>query len=359
MTKATDQKPVDASQLTGGTITELLHHADARESAPDATKQRIKSQLKAQWRQKNSQRKKRNIWLASGTFASALSVFMLMIFNGQMFSDNQVTNNVMLARVQGDVKTSFSSSRDESLQGNNINNTMDLKTLPVGTMIETLSDGLATLTLHTGGDLRLHHNSQLIVNSHNEFTLSFGTVYFDSGKGDLTIAGSRMADLDKQKPSLSAITIKTLHGNIQDIGTQFQVSSNTSTLQVSVREGLINLHNEQGKKVVNQGFKLTEQSNGSFEEVAISPQDQSWQWVNDAAPSFNLEGKNLHQFLVWISREHGLVLHFNQKHTEKLSKFIILHGDINGLDLEQALNTVFATTELSYRIEHNKLKVIR
>jgi hypothetical protein len=104
---------------------------------------------------------------------------------------------------------------------------------------------------------------------------------------------------------------------------------------------------------------LTKQPNGLFKKIEISPQDPSWKWVNDAAPKFDLEEKNLHQFLVWITREHGLTLHFSQSHTEKLTKFIILHGDIDGLGLQEALNTVFATTELTYSIEQNLLKVVR
>ncbi|MFT5756859.1 MAG: hypothetical protein ACI9LM_001584 [Alteromonadaceae bacterium] len=339
-------------EITSEILPELLRHADVRKNAPEAAKQRIKIQLKAQWRQKNNQRKKRNIWLASGSFATAFSVLMLLIVSGQMFSDNQTAKKVLLARTQGEVKTSLNNSGD-------LSNATDLLILPAGTMIETLNDGLATLILQTGGNLRLHNNSQLIINENNEFTLAFGTVYFDSGQDDLHSSHSKITDSDNISPQLGAITIKTLHGNIQDIGTQFQVSSNKNTLQVSVREGLINLHNQQGTQVVNQGFQLIGQSSGSFEKIAISPQDPTWQWVNEAAPKFSLEGKSLHQFLVWITREHGLTLYFSQKHTEKLSQFIILHGEIEGLTLEQALNTVFATTELTYSIVQNKLKVIR
>ena len=250
------------------------------------------------------------------------------------------------------MKTSLSNSGD-------VSHATDLLNLPAGTMIETLNDGLATLTLQTGGNLRLHYNSQLIINENNEFTLSFGTVYYDSGKNDLTAANSKVAGSGNRKAHPGVITLKTLHGNIQNIGTQFQVSSNKNGLQVSVREGLINLHNDQGTHVVNQGFQLTGQSSGTFEKSAISPQDPSWKWVNDAAPKFSLEGKSLHLFLVWITREHGLTLHFNKKHTEKLSQVIILHGEIDGLTLAQALDTVFATTELTYSIVQSQLRVVR
>jgi hypothetical protein len=360
MTRQHDKSSIDhgesaaesVHETTSEILPELLRHADVRENAPEVAKQRIKIQLKAQWRQKNSQRKKRKIWLVSGSFATAFSVLMLLIVNGQMFSDNQTANKVLLARTQGEVKTSLSNDGD-------VSNAAGLLILPAGTMIETLNDGLATLTLQTGGNLRLHNNSQLIINENNEFTLAFGTVYFDSGKDNLNIANSKITGSDNTSPHFGAITIKTLHGNIQDIGTQFQVSSNKNTLQVSVREGLINLHNDQGTQVVNQGFQLTGQSSGIFEKSIISPQDPSWQWVNEAAPKFSLEGKSLHQFLVWIAREHALTLQFSEKHTEKLSQFIILHGDIEGLTLDQTLNTVFSTTELTYSLVQNKLKVIR
>jgi len=317
-------------------ISELLRHADKREAAPEHVKNRVKHQLKVHWQEKNKQRNKQNNWLFFVSFASAMSFAMIMLFNGQLFKTESNMTYVYLERIQGQVKAS------DLIQDNIIDHRS--KMLISGTMIETLSDGYATLSLKTGGNLRLNHNSQLIVNENNEFTLSFGTVYFDSG-----VSNSKK----------TAITIHTLHGNIQDIGTQFAVTSNKDEFQISVREGLIELNNKQGKHSLEAGYQLVSESEGIFEKSELSPQDIQWAWVTKTGPKFELEGKNLYQFLTWISREHGLELVFLENYVKQLSKLITLHGDIKKLSLQQALVTIFSTTELKYQIVENQLQVFK
>ena len=46
------------------------------------------------------------------------------------------------------------------------------------------------------------------------------------------------------------------------------------------------------------------------------------------------------------TREHGYQLSYQTEHVKKLANVVTLHGDIQGLSFEQALTTVFATTEL-------------
>jgi len=332
----TQQSTETEMQNKDDLISELLRHADKREAAPVHVKNRVKHQLKVHWQEKNKKRKTQKNWFVFGSVASVMSLVMIMLFNGLLFKQEPAMTHVYLDRVQGQVKAS-------DLTQYNINNDRTNMLLP-GTMIETLYDGYATLSLKTGGNLRLNHNSQLIVNDNNAFTLSFGTVYFDSGYG---------------KGAKTPITIHTLHGDIQDIGTQFAVTSNKDQIQISVREGLIELNNKQGMQSLEAGYQLVSEEEGIFEKSKLSPQDIHWAWVNNVAPEFKLEGKNLNQFLTWISREHGLKLVFLESYIEQLSELVTLHGDIKDLSLQQALDTVFSTTELNYQIDENQLQVFK
>ena len=314
----------------GDALPELLRHVQARENAPEQTKQRIKHQLKVHWCEKNKQRNKVKPWLMFGSMATAMSLVIGIVFTQFTMTTNVMLTAVYLENIQGLVKTS----------GLNINN----QELVAGAMVETFADGYATLTLQTGGNLRLNHNSQLIINENNEFTLSYGTVYFDSG-----------FEQSKKVP----ITLHTIHGNIQDIGTQFEVSSHRDGIQISVREGQINLDSGESIKSLYAGYQLVSDKAGLFQQYEILPTSSNWQWVNNAAPKFMLEGRDLYQFLIWITREHGITLVFRNDHIEKLSKVVTLHGDINNLTLEQALSTVFSTTELKYMLTQDKLEVYR
>ena len=309
-------------------ITELFSHTQPRKKAPDEVKQRIKHQVKVHW-QANNEKRKQQSWLIFGSLATAMSV-MFVVFNGLLFQSPALLTNVVLEGIQGEVITSV--SYDES------------KRLSTGAMVETLANGYATLTLQTGGNLRLNHDTQLIVNDNNEFTLAFGSIYFESA-----------INSQNKYP----ITIHTLYGDIQDIGTQFQISADNKKIKVSVREGSIKLTTDKGNHLLPQGQQLIRLVDGNSKKSEISTIDEQWQWVNKVAPKFTLEGKNMHQFLLWVTREHGLTLNYANTHIEKLAQLTMLHGDIDGLDLQQALFTVFSTTEYRYNLEQDRLKVYR
>jgi len=320
----------DKKLTQGDALPELLGQLHARENAPEQAKQRVKHQLKAQWRENNKQGNNAKPWFIFGSAATAMSLIVGIFFTQFLTKTPVVLTSVYLESVKGLVKTSGLTS--------------DNKVLGAGAMIETFADGYATLTLQTGGNLRLNHNSQLVINENNEFTLSYGSVYFDSGM---------------HQGSKTPITLHTIHGNIRDIGTQFAVNSNRDEIQISVREGQINLDSGEKIQALHAGYQLISDSEGRLEQTQISPTSESWQWIYSAAPKFTLEGKDLYQFLTWITREHGLLLAFKSEHIKKLSKVVVLHGDINGLTLEQALSTVFSTTELKYTLTQNKLEIYR
>lgn len=309
-------------------MTGFLSHTQPRKSAPEEVKQRIKHQVKIRWRS-NHEKRKQQSWLIFGSLATAMGV-MIIVLKELLFQSPILLTNVLLERIQGEVITNISYE--------------DSKILLPGTMVETLANGYATLTLQTGGNLRLSHHTQLIINKNNEFTLAFGRIYFESA----------ISSRNKYP-----IIIHTIYGDIEDIGTQFQVSADSKQIQMSVREGSIKLTTDKGNHQLPQGHQLIRLADGSSTKSKISATDKQWQWVNDAAPKFNLEGKSMLKFLLWVTREHGLTLKFADTHIEKLAQLTILHGDIDGLDLTQVLDAVFSITEFRYNLEQAQLKVYR
>lgn len=337
----TGQQANDQNQTTGDLMPMLLKHAHERENAPEQSKQRIKHQLKVQWQQKVKQRKQQRLWFGVGSIAAAMSVFLL-VMNINLLPESKPQSLVFLESIQGQVN----SNNRLIEQNGSVKKQSQSTVLAMGTMIETLDSGYATLVLQTGGNLRIKNNSQLVINGNNEFTLSYGAVYFES---DLTAENK------------SPISITTLYGTIQDIGTQFEVSTEKSTLQINVREGLVNLTQAQTQEEVSvvAGNQLNINELGESQTLKISSHDPQWQWVNKIAPKFMLENKSLYEFLNWVAREYGLNLSFDSEHNKKLSQMLILHGDIDGLTLSQALTTVLSTTEFGYELQDNQLTVHR
>jgi len=223
----TGQQTNDQNQTTGDLMSTLLKHVHERENAPEQSKQRIKHQVKVQWQQKVKQRKQQRLWFGVGSIAAAMSVFLL-VMNINFLPESKPQSLVFLDSIQGQVN----SNNRLIEQNGSVKKQAQSTVLSMGTMIETLDNGYATLVLQTGGNLRIKNNSQLVINGDNEFTLSYGSVYFES---DLTAENK------------SPISITTLYGTIQDIGTQFEVSANKSALQINVREGLVNLTQAQKK----------------------------------------------------------------------------------------------------------------
>jgi len=318
-------------------LPDLLRHAQVRETAPEEVKQRIKHQLKVRWQQNINQGKQRKSWFLYGSVATAMSALLLLLVNQVGWQTSAHLTQVALYAVQGKVRQNeHLLNEKQALQSKKSSLTVDTK-------IATSDDGYATLILPNGGNLRLNHNSTLIVNNDNEFTLTSGAVYFESSA-------------TQQK---TPITIHTAYGKIQDIGTQFSVFSTPENFQISVREGLVKVQTKQQKLSVKAGVKFTAKTNGKITQTNLNANDQQWQWVNKLAPKFVLEGKSLHQYLVWVAREYGLKLTFDSQHNEKMSRLIIVHGSILNLNLTQALSIVFASTDFNYKLDNNQLSVYK
>lgn len=165
-----------------------------------------------------------------------MSVFLL-VMNLNFLPQSPSQHLVFLESIQGQVN-----SNNILLEQSELHLEQEPSTvLAMGTMIETMENSYATLILQTGGNLRIKNNSQLVINGNNEFTLSYGTVYFES---------------DINAVVKSPISITTLYGTVQDIGTQFEVSADKSQLQINVREGQVNLQHDQGKVSVVAGNQL-------------------------------------------------------------------------------------------------------
>ena len=311
-------------------IDDILKHADVREMASETSKARIRKELHSHWK-KSTATQQPNIWNHKTPMALAASILFLSLW-GLLFSDDNTTQAILLEQVHGDIAL-FSNQQEQiaARPGSR---------LISGSSITTMASGSATVLLPTIGNLRLDSNSQVTFNDANRLLLQSGRIYFESSK----------------KAKHSQIEITTQHGTIKNTGTQFEVQSQSNALSIRVREGSINFNSNYGSQTLQSGYQLTTLPSGSSQTNTIDANDSSWKWIHALAPQFELEGKSLHQYLLWVSREYALKIEF-ARDTEQKSRNILLHGDIESLDLEQALKVVFSATRLKYELNGKTLIV--
>lgn len=216
--------------------------------------------------------------------------------------------------------------------------------LTAGAMVTTGHSGLAAFALGPNVSLRLDGQSRVRFESAGALTLEQGALYVDSAAED-------------GQP----LEIRTLHGTVTDVGTQFEVrlvpSEHAETsLRVRVREGQVRVDGPGGARSAEAGQQLTVGSRG-FEAGLVASDDRGWEWAAEAAPPLEIEGLQVPAFLDWVARELGL--HWSA--VGPLDPFeleqIVLHGSIDGLTPVEALDVVLQGAGLGYRREGQRLEV--
>jgi ferric-dicitrate binding protein FerR (iron transport regulator) len=209
------------------------------------------------------------------------------------------------------------------------------------------SPGRLALQLPSGATIRLDEGTTVRLVSATRLELRSGAVYLDSG---IPRSGG------------SALTVETPFGTVSEIGTQFEVrlaQGEGPALRVRVREGSVAVRHGAGSGTVAAGGELTLGRDGRVGQGAIDAHGPAWSWVQAAAPSFEVEGARLGDYLAWVSRETGLRLRYEDQGLEALVPTVVLHGTIEGMAPAESLDAVLPGSGLAFRIEDGTLRVTR
>jgi len=214
----------------------------------------------------------------------------------------------------------------------------------VGDILQTGDDHMLNIAMANGTSLRLATNTTLRMDSKRSFTLLAGEIYADSG--------------DSQKPD-KGIEVRTKLGVITDVGTQFMVSYANTALSVAVREGRIDVNGGQDTYSALAGQRLIMQASGDVINDRIGAMDSAWDWTLKVASAFDMENKNLLQFLEWVSRETGKKLVFASDAVRQAATETILHGSISDLTPTEAAASVLASNAFDYTPQEMSIFVTR
>jgi ferric-dicitrate binding protein FerR (iron transport regulator) len=202
----------------------------------------------------------------------------------------------------------------------------------VGDEIATGPHAYATFHIDDGLSLQLDQNSEVRLVDRDRLVLERGAVYVASEP-----AAARSA----------TFMVATRNGTIRHIGTQYEVRTLASGVQVSVREGRVIVDTDGALHEGKAGERIAIGDDGAIARTTVAQEGPHWRWVDRGAPGFDIENQSLDDFLSWFSRETGRRVSFASPEAARAAHETILRGSIEGLEPHAALAAVLATTELS------------
>jgi len=304
----------------------LIRRARLRDLAPETTERRVRTEVRAAWQAAVDARRRRR-WRS---FAAAAAVVAVALIVGGRLSLTPVVPGVAasIAHLTGQVL----------VNGAPFGGDMDLL---AGDTLATSPTSRASLDFAEGA-LRMDVDTAVRFVDGKRLRLLQGRLYIDSGAG----------------PSSVPVQIVTALGTVTDVGTQFQVTLPTDeTLQVGVREGLVDVEQEDRIVSAKAGEAIQITDNGELTRTAVDSQDESWDWAEALAPRFDIENRSLLEFLKWAARETGRGLVFKDINAERSADREMLRGSIDGMNPDQALEAVRNTVQSPYQVVDDQIVV--
>ncbi len=220
-----------------------------------------------------------------------------------------------------------------------------------GQTIVTGSGAGIALAWGGGGSMRMDANTRVRFIAGDSVYLEAGRVYFDSDPSVL-IAGIPAGDT-------AQFLVRTDLGDVQHIGTQFMTGVSDAaggTLTVSVREGQVAVTGNYHSQLASSGEQMILSGRQRPALLSISRSGAGWDWVMRTTPPANVDGKALHEFLLWACREMGLELRYEGQAGRIARQEAILRGAIDTTPAE-ALRLRLASAALDWRIDEGVLYV--
>lgn len=217
--------------------------------------------------------------------------------------------------------------------------------IPRGALLRTEGPGGASLRVTGGTTLRLAAGTRLRLATATAFDLEQGAIYLDTG-------GESRSE---------AVTVRTPVATAKDIGTQFAVAlvGSPEAMHVRVREGAVSVERGGSSYLAPAGQELLLRRDGTLELREIAGHGSEWDWVVNAAPPFEIEGRTLRQLLDWVSRENGWQVRFAEESLAAEAEGIVLHGSLGGLRPDQAPFAVLPGAGLEGELKEGVLTVRR
>jgi ferric-dicitrate binding protein FerR (iron transport regulator) len=216
-------------------------------------------------------------------------------------------------------------------------------TVAEGMSIRVGDDSVASVSLESSGEVRLDRGTAIAFTSRREMTLHSGAVYVDTGR---------------DRPGLPVV-VRTAFGEARDVGTRFEVRVLERGWRARVRDGAIRIDAAGATRTLAAGREVVMHPGGTANEHPVAPYDLGWNWTTRAAQPFRIEGATVRAFLRWAADESGRDIRFVDGETERALSSTMLHGSVDGLTAEEALDVVLPTCGLTRTLAEEQIVISR
>jgi ferric-dicitrate binding protein FerR (iron transport regulator) len=315
---------------------ELLGKASPRPAPPAMDEALIRAAVHAEWQQvAGGNVRRRHIT----SFALAASVLLAVFATLNLLRDPvSDIRNQQLATIEKQFGEISVNSR--------IANADEIMSIEGGAFVATGSASGLALGWHDGGSLRIDENSMVVFEAVDQIYLKNGRVYFDSQEGPLSSQPAKTGAVE--------LSIRTDHGVIRHLGTQYMTRVGADELVISVREGIVSIDgNIIARASAGQKFAIS--ASGSLTINDTNGVDD-WEWVEKSTPAVNLNGRFVAEALAWVSRESGRTVSYASDAAEMVANEAQLRGNMK-LPPTRALDIFMMTVDLNARIEGDVIVV--
>ena len=222
-----------------------------------------------------------------------------------------------------------------------------LSAIMSGQTVVTGADAGLAVAWGDGGSLRLDEKTRVEFVDQESIFLHGGRVYFDSRDAALA-SGAVPGDVP-------VFLLHTELGRVQHVGTQYMVHIDGNDLVISVREGEVLIDGDYFDHSAVSGEQVTLSGRQRPSVLSIAANSGDWEWIEETTPVVDVDGRNLHEFLSWVSRELGLQLTFVGD-AESVARGAVLRGTIDTRPAD-ALRMRLASAALAWRIEEGVIYV--
>jgi len=323
-----DSTTTTLPEISDEKIAGLLRLTGPRPAVPADRSSRVKAAVRAHWRDEVAGRSRRKTLWTAAALAAAVTVAIALGL-ARWWRPGGPPPAAIAARVEVGSATART--------GEAVRSGSELKT--------SGADRLA-IRLAAGHSVRLDVDTRVQVLSPRAVALYEGAVYVDSGGPDPLHA-----------PGGGSIEIRTPAGEVHEMGTQFEVRIIDAAVRVRVREGTVSMDLPTGGLEVQAGRELEVDAAGRAHRGDVPTSGAHWEWIGAVAPMMEIEGRTLREFLDWFGRERGVEIRFAGAEPAASASNIRLNGSIDGMTLDQALESVLLTCRMGHRIDGNAILV--
>lgn len=216
--------------------------------------------------------------------------------------------------------------------------------LSVGADVPSLegvtSSGASLIALAQGGLLHIAPGTSLEGAGPNEVVLYSGQVFLDFPQG----AGR--------------LILRTPAGTFDHIGTQFEAAVDGTHTRIRVREGTVRMDTAAAAaQVIGAGTEVVVSEGGAVVRRSVPTYGPDWAWVESISAEYEIDNRELADFLGWVARETGRRVEFADERAREVAERTLLHGSVQGLTPLAALEQVLSTTSLRYEVNAGVIRV--